>query len=299
MTLAPAWSRAAAQADQNRCVAAHAQAQMEQRSGALLAAREQLLICAQKGCPKPIAADCTGWLAEDEQSLPSVVFAVSDDQGRDLVDVRVTANGAQVADKIDGRALPIDPGLYQLRFEAEGYEPGEQAVTVRQAEKNRIVRMQLQHGAAHKPLVTMDAASLYTADDSSRPAATTSSASKTIPVTSYVLGGVAVVGLGMFTYFGLTELSDVKEKERLDAANALRRDKMEPEEPCGSLCDRGKRDFVLTYVGLGVAVAGAAGAVLAYVLSEPQPAERADRLHLDLAALPQRRAALLQLRGAF
>ena len=300
MLLAPLGSRAAAQASAERCVAAHAQAQVEQRRGALLAAREQLLICGQKGCPKPIATDCGGWLAEAEESVPSVVFAVVDDLGHDLVDVQVTANGVLMTSKADGRALPLDPGLYQLRFQAEGYLPGQQSITVRQSEKNRIVRMQLRRGAAarHKPLVTLDAASLYDPYDSAPPPST-AERSKAIPVTSYALGGVAVVGLGMFTYFGLSELSDVKEKERLDVLNARRKELGQQEQPCGSLCDRGTRDFILTYVGLGVAVAGAAGAVLAYVLSEPKPTEHASGLRLGAAPLASRRGALLQLSGAF
>jgi len=264
-----------------------------QRRGALVAAREQLLLCAQKGCPKPIAADCSGWLSEVEQSLSSVVFAVSDDEGVDLVNVHVTANGAAIADKADGRALPLDPGLYVLRFEAPGHSPGEQSITVRQSEKNRIVRMQLRRTpAVPKPQVTMNAESLY----ASEPA---DSGGKSIPVASYVFGGVAVVGLGMFTYFGLSELSAVKEKEKLDATNVMREQNGQPPLDCGDLCEQGQRDFILAYVGLGVAVTGATGAVLAYVLSDPEPPARGASTQLRVLPLASQRGALLQVQGTF
>ena len=142
-----------------------------------------------------------------------------------------------------------------------------------------------------KPLVRLDAESLSSEPRVSR--------SKPIPVASYVFGGAAVVGLGMFTYFGLSELSDLKEKERLDEANARARDSGQPEQACGSLCERGRRDFVLTYVGLGVAVAGVTGAVLAYVLSEPEPNARSAGLRLELTPLAAGSGGLARLSGAF
>ena len=293
-------ARAAAQAvDQSSCVAAHAEAQVQQRRGALLAAREQLLFCAQKGCPKPILADCAGWLSEVEQSLSSVVFAISDEQGHDLTDVHVTANGNSLASKTDGRALPIDPGIYQLRFEANGFIASEQSISVRQSEKNRIVRVQMRRDLAsvQKPVMVLDETSLKRPSHAERDAPR---GHKPIPVASYIFGGVAVVGVGMFTYFGLSELSEVKEKEALDVSNAERERQGLPIEECAELCERGRRDFILTYVGLGVAVAGAAGAVIAYVVSDPQPAEPSSgRLRLGVTPLAAQRGAVLSVSGAF
>jgi hypothetical protein len=108
-----------------------------------------------------------------------------------------------------------------------------------------------------------------------------------------------VVGVGMFTYFGLSELSAVKEKERLDASNAQRERLGQKLEECAALCERGRRDFILTYVGLGVAVAGAAGAVIAYVVSDPEPAQRSARLRLGVTPLTTQRGAVLSVSGAF
>jgi hypothetical protein len=210
----------------------------------------------------------------------------------------VTANGSNLADKTDGRALPIDPGIYQLRFEAPGFVPIEQSISVRQSEKNRIVRVHLQRDPAsvRKPVVVLDAASLGDANDPQRDQAPRH---KPIPAASYILGGVTVVGLGVFTYFGLSELSEVKEKERFDAANAQRVQNGTAAPECGSLCDRGRRDFILTYVGLGVAVASAAGAIIAYAVSDPGPVQSAAQLRFSVAPVAASRGALVQLTGAF
>src|SRR5262249_25966917 len=109
-----------AQAQPNECVSAHADAQLLRMQGSLLAAHEKLLICAQSECPKPVANDCANWLDEVDDSISSVVFAVSNEQDEDVIDVRVRSGDKLITERADGHALPIDPGTYTLRFEAPG-----------------------------------------------------------------------------------------------------------------------------------------------------------------------------------
>ncbi|MEY4576393.1 MAG: hypothetical protein RL701_1096, partial [Pseudomonadota bacterium] len=125
------------------CMAAYEQAQELRLEGALLAAHEQLLLCSRRSCAKPILDDCSGWLAEVEKSLSSLVFAVTDEHGNDLADVRVLVGERLVLERTDGRAVQVDPGAYEFRFEAAGYVTVKRVLLVHEFEQHRIVRVQL------------------------------------------------------------------------------------------------------------------------------------------------------------
>lgn len=225
---------------QEACVSAHADAQLLRMRGTLLDAREKLLTCAQSECPKLISKDCTVWLGEVEASLGSVVFAVTDERGHDLVEVAIRGNGQALARRADGRAITLDPGTYEFRFDASGFAPENLSVTVRTSEKNRIVRVQLQRpapAAAHGPV-----------DEAGG-----------VPALSYVFGAVGLAGFGAFAGFGLAGKHEY---------NSLK-------DSCAPTCSRderagGKRLYVLANVGLGLGIAGTVAAVASYfLLREP------------------------------
>lgn len=132
-----------AHADRDSCVAQHEHAQVERMQGHYLAARNALLACAQRECPRLISNECTTLLGELDSALPTMVFAVVSEQGRDLSDVRVLLDQQPLVSQIDGRPLALDPGVHKLRFEAEGYLAEEQSVSVRAGEKDRLVRVVL------------------------------------------------------------------------------------------------------------------------------------------------------------
>lgn len=231
-------------AAQQACIDTHVEAQRARQRGELLLALEKLLACAQSTCPALISNDCGAWLSEVEVSLPSIVLAVVDAEGGDLVEVAVSANGRLLTERIDGQALPLDPGSYELTFEAPGYTPRSVAVTVRQAEKNRLVRVQL------APHVVAPAAG-------------------GVPILSYVLGGVAVAGLGSFAYFGLRGAAEYDEAEERCAPDCREADVAD-----------GKLAYIVADVGLGIGLVSAAAAVIVYVVSRPdehaQPGPRVD-----------------------
>jgi hypothetical protein len=138
------WLTATVRADAEQCIQAHERAQVERLERHYLAARDSLLVCAQSDCPRLIRGDCAQSLTELDTMLPTLVFAVSDDQGLDLLDARVFLNGQRVDDHIDGHAKPVDPGVYTVRFEAAGYTPSEHSLSVRDGEKSRLVHGTLQ-----------------------------------------------------------------------------------------------------------------------------------------------------------
>jgi hypothetical protein len=174
-----------ARADHEACIASHEEAQLMRLRGRYTAAHESLLRCTQMQCPALIAKDCVALLSEVEASLPSVVFAVSDSDGVDLADVRVSADGRALADRLEGRAVTLDPGVYTLRFEAAGHAPAEQTVTVLEGQKQRLLRVRLVPGATGE----------VPSHESRAPAPRNAPATARLTHTSYALGGSALAGL--------------------------------------------------------------------------------------------------------
>lgn len=123
------------------CAQAAEKAQEMRSAGKLLASLEKLRVCVRTSCPAFLRRDCAQWQADVEASLPTVVVAAHADDGRDLVAVRVTVDGAPFADRVDGLARPLDPGAHRFLFEAAGVPPLEQTVVLREGDKRRAVEV--------------------------------------------------------------------------------------------------------------------------------------------------------------
>jgi hypothetical protein len=257
---------------------------MLRRKGSLLAAHEKLMVCAQEGCPGPVANDCATWMGEVEASLSSVVFAVSDAAGQDVIDTQVYANGQLISQRADGRAIAIDPGTYTFRFEAPPRAAVEETVSIRQSEKNRIVRVVFPAPASETPgQMTLPAETQ--APDLPR--------SRGIPTGTWVLGGVALGGTAAFVTFavlGHGKYNDAK-KCRTDARC----------EELDELIDTGKRDYVVANIALGVAVASATAAVIVYLVDGASASKRSTppKLQLETDFANANRGALLRYRASF
>jgi hypothetical protein len=270
--------------DRSQCLAAHADSQMLRMKGSLMAARAQLLVCSQTKCPGPIANDCASWLGEVDSSLSSVVFAVSDDQGRDMPSVRVFADGKLLTERTDGRALVLDPGTYAFRFEAEGYPSVEATVAMRQSEKNRIVRVLLARAAPSPKAVAAAAAQTTVPAQPNAPAG--AGQSSDVPLATWILGGTTLLGVGTFAYFGLSGNSKKKQVEQCTTG-------------CEELISSGKRDYVIADIGLVVAIASAPAAILVYLLRPNKPSESAQAKALPLRPFALRRGAGMAWTGEF
>jgi hypothetical protein len=262
MLMFPALARAESK---EACVAAYENAQLHRLHGEYVAARDALLVCVQPTCPNLLRGDCLNWLTEVEKSLPTLVLAVTDLRGNDLPDARIYASGKLLEGWQNGRAQAFDPGVYTLHFEAPGRKPAEQTLTVREAEKNRLVHAQLA-ALGDEPVRVAANTSAVTSQPLSNDHAPTAS----VPLASYFLGGTALVSLGAFTYFAA---SGRKEYNRLDH-------KCAPSCP-ESWTKEGRRDYVLADVTLGVAV-GAGAAALWVWLAHRRREHDAGALAIDL-----------------
>jgi hypothetical protein len=133
--------RARADTTVDRCIDANTQAQSLQREAKLGAAREQLKLCADVGCPALVRSDCTQRLDELDRTQPTVVFEVKDGAGHDLLDVNVKVDGRPFAERLDGMALAADPGEHTFTFVAAGRPAVTQQFVLRVGEKERRERI--------------------------------------------------------------------------------------------------------------------------------------------------------------
>ena len=208
------------------CMTSYEAAQRLRINTQLREARKELLTCGGAACPQALRKDCLRWLDEVDRSLPSLVIAVRSGNA-ELTDVRVSVDGTQVATRLDGAALTVDPGSRLFRFEASGYEPLERTIVVREGEKNRAVGVEMLAVGA--------------------PAASGKSKAPAL-----IVAAVGVVGLGFFTYFGLKGRSEKSDLEPCKGHCAQ------------SDVDRVSRDFLVADISLGIGVVALGAAAYLY-----------------------------------
>jgi hypothetical protein len=184
--------------DKATCAAAYADGQRLYRRQALRAARGQLLLCARDPCPKILQPDCGQWLDTVERELPSIVLVARHADGRDESALRVFVDEQLVAERLEGRAIELDPGVHSLRFEAADRPSWSMSVIANAGEKGRILVIPLDSGAA---LVAPSATDAHEAVGGPR----RQSGPTRWP--AWVLGGVGVAAAGSFAYFGLSGVS--------------------------------------------------------------------------------------------
>jgi hypothetical protein len=222
-------SKRAAADEKQACVAASEKAQQLRSAGKLGEARDQLNICGRAECPKLIQQDCTQWMSEVLASLPSVVPGAKDARGRDLVDVRLTIDGKVATDRLDGKAIVLDPGVHAFvfeRFERKGAAGSAAPVTsvneqvvVRPGEKNRIVTVTLTGpDDAASAGIGPSTSGARTGAPPDEPRGSSP------PIAAYVLGGLGLAALGAALYFDLTASSDARGLRRTCAPNCNQAD---------------------------------------------------------------------------
>jgi hypothetical protein len=184
----------AADPTKQECVEANDAAQDLRQSGKLRQAREKLAVCAAASCPGVVRDDCTQRLAEVDSAMPHIVFAAKDAAGNDLVDIKVTIDGAPLADRLDGSSLKVDPGPHVFVFMWQGHPPVTKRLVL--AEHDQARREAVVFRAAETPHVEV-------ASPIAAPAAAGSGGSgidrKAI---AFAVGGAGVAGIVLGSVFG-------------------------------------------------------------------------------------------------
>lgn len=234
------------------CLASYDRAQTLIQSNKLVEAREQLLACGKSACPNFVADDCGKWLSDVDARTPTVVIDARSPDGQDAVDVTVEVDGKPFLTRIDGRALPLDPGEHTFRFQMPGARPIDRRFVIHESVKGRHIAVQFESTAA-------DAGAAPSAVASAAPALPSSSSPPAAPPSKsgvgagvWVLGGIGLVGIGAFAAFGLDydrRLNDL--------------------DGCKPNCDVSRTDranvsrvIALVSAGVGVAALGTAAVLL-------------------------------------
>jgi len=171
----------------------------------LRAERTELLICSSSSCPSEIRKECMRRVDEVSASIPTIVFEVKDPGGIDLSDVKVTMDGEVLAERLDGTALAIDPGLHTFVFEAPNQPSVSKQLVIREAEKDRKESIQLgvaaEGAGAQQPVA---------------PAASSSGGGMPAQkVAAIVALGIGVAGVATGSVFGVMAMQKKDDAEKL------------------------------------------------------------------------------------
>lgn len=184
--------------DKKVCGDAYAASQSLRDEHRLLAARDQLRLCARQACAPfaggQIVKDCASWLAQVEPIIPSLVFEARDGNGNDLSAVKVTMDGKPLAARLDGTGLQVDPGEHRFAFDSADAH-ADKTIVVREGDKDRHVSVLLGASSA----VPLGA----TPSPSPAAPAAASSDGSTQRTIGLVIGGAGVVGLVLGGVFGV------------------------------------------------------------------------------------------------
>lgn len=272
---------AAAAPTKKECAAAYEETQSLRADGKLVSAHEQAVICAAAACPAVVRGDCARWLQEIEASQPTAVFQVIDPRGEETAAVRLHVDGQLVRERLDGKAVPIDPGERVLRFEIDGAEPLEQRAVIREGEKLRTITVKFPAAGAAAP-----------GPDGAPPPEEPEEVEGEgggAPALAWVLGGVGVVGLGVGATFGVLGLGQKGDLEETCAPHCT-------DDEVGAV----RTKLLLADVGIGVGAASLVVATVLFLTAGSDDAPKAGRApRWSVGAAPLAGGAYAGVTGVF
>jgi hypothetical protein len=240
--------------DADQCASAAEHAQQLRDEGKYRRAREQMLVCARDVCPRAVKNDCGKWLGEIDRDAPTVVLGARDARGADLLDVKVSMDGTPVQERLDGKPVVVDSGEHTFRFEAKDGTVKEEKVLIRAAEKGRSILATFGGGPAK----------------AAPPSEPKEKPGSIAPIV--VLGGVGVLALGGFAFFGITGKNDVDDLQ--GCKPNCRQDDV----------DSARTKLILADVSLGVGIV-ALGIATYLLVTRPSGHATTGNLRLNAGAL--------------
>jgi hypothetical protein len=249
----------------DQCLDSYELGQRRRQAGDLIGAARELRVCGGPACPARVQNDCQRWLDDVERSTPTLVFRVRDDGGELLTNVSVSIDG-EAPRRLDGRALLVNPGEHEARFERAGFLPLLTNVFVMEGEKLEPREVKLEPVVELAPRERLSPIAASGLLPASPAAADAPSSPSPWPIALAALG---VAGGAGFVYFGVRAKTGETDLERCspDCSQAQ--------------VDDVKQHYLLSNVALGVGLGGLLGAGLLLLLDDPAPNGSASPLRRD------------------
>lgn len=197
------------------CASNYEDALRHQQAGHLREARTLALQCARAACGG-LQKKCAASADQLRAAIAWIAPVVTDDKGAPIVDAQVKMDQWPLTSRLDGRELPVDPGVHELTVTAKiGRWPGHEVSATR-----KVMIVQGQHGPINIALPAPEeeepaasaSTSTYTpptADDVTHGDPAPVAASRHgISAWPFVVGGVGALALGagaLLTYWGKTD----------------------------------------------------------------------------------------------
>ncbi len=127
--------------DKQQCIEAHTRSQQLRNDKKLVAAKEQLLLCAREACPALVRQACSDLLSTVLTEMPTIAVSIQDGAGRSVVDATVTMDGAPWPHL--GTARDVDPGVHEVGVSHPIHGDAKRVVTVIEGKKSQSVTIEL------------------------------------------------------------------------------------------------------------------------------------------------------------
>jgi hypothetical protein len=140
----------AAEARSASCTAAFKDGVKLEQAARLREAQKAFAACSKAACGASVRRECIMRYGQLGSDIPSVVPVVTDATGEPILDVKVTMDGETLTSQIDGRAVPVDPGLHEFSFTTPAGAT-RQKIVILQGQRNRPIAVTIggpQRGAA-------------------------------------------------------------------------------------------------------------------------------------------------------
>jgi hypothetical protein len=213
----------------------------------MLAARNTYRSCVTEAdCPAVVRSECSAALDELGAIIPTLIVALRDEHGHDLLGGTLLLDGKAVA--LDGSAFEVDPGVHELTA-VSGTLRSQLRVLAVEKDTGRRIEIVLQPPKAN-----------LASDAPPPPASAPLLLASTVPRSDlplYALAGVAALGGTSFGYFALTGHSDLRDLDRC-----------KPGCPPSDV-SRVRTQYLAADISLGVSLVALAGAGY-WLLSTPK-----------------------------
>lgn len=193
-----------------RCVYYHLEAQRERRAKKLIEAKTAMRECAMSECPTMVQQDCLQWIQSIDDQTPSVVFSIEAD-GKPVTGAKITIDGRDV-DASTANAIPLNPGPHTYVVSNPPYEPQSGSLNVLEGQRYRVLNVRFEQA---RPAAAPEAPA---------PAPVKMETLRPVPVGTWVLLGVGVVGAGAFAGMGLMGKSQEDELKDVCSPNCTDHD---------------------------------------------------------------------------